>query len=162
MAVRLTLLVSLTNLLTTIVSSRMIERAGRRALLLTAQLGMAASAFFVVLATHAGLGPIFVVVALMLFVGSFGVGLGSIPWLILPELVPAYAVGPAASYCTAINWGFSFVVALILPTVIGLLGYDIFVLFGVFLLGFAALTRAFVPETKGLTPEEVALRNGFQ
>ncbi|KAI9326457.1 general substrate transporter, partial [Zopfochytrium polystomum] len=161
-AIRLTLLVSVTNLLTTLLSSSLIERAGRRTLLLTATLGMSLSAALVAGAVRAPSSPTeAVVVGLMAFVGFFGVGLGSIPWLILPELVPGYAVGPAASVCTSVNWSASFALAFVLPKAIGALGYDIFFVFSALLVGFALFTYRYVPETKGLTPEEVAVRNGF-
>ncbi|KAI9330504.1 general substrate transporter [Zopfochytrium polystomum] len=161
-AIRLTLLVSVTNLLTTLLSSSLIERAGRRTLLLTATLGMSLSAALVAGAVRAPSSPTeAVVVGLMAFVGFFGVGLGSIPWLILPELVPGYAVGPAASVCTSVNWSASFALAFVLPKAIGALRYDIFFVFSALLVGFALFTYRYVPETKGLTPEEVAVRNGF-
>ncbi|KAJ3216748.1 hypothetical protein HDU67_009074 [Dinochytrium kinnereticum] len=160
-AIKLTLLVSVVNLVMTLVSSSLIEKLGRRTLLLTAELGMAVSAFIVVLSVHFDLGASVIVAALMTFVGAFGLGLGAIPWLILPELVPSYALGPAASICTGINWTASFTLALLFPILIRSLGYDVFFLFGIVLLGAAAFTKSFVPETKGLKPEEVAVVNHY-
>ncbi|KAJ3099201.1 Solute carrier 2, facilitated glucose transporter member 3 [Phlyctochytrium planicorne] len=160
-AIKLTLLVSAVNLFMTLVSSSLIEKLGRRTLLLTAELGMSVSAFVVVLSVHANLGPLVIVGALMTFVGAFGLGLGAIPWLILPELVPSYALGPAASICTAINWTASFGLALAFPSLISFFGYDVFFLFGAILLGAIAFTHALVPETKGLSPEEVAVINHY-
>ena len=81
-AIKLTLLVSFVNLFTTLLSSSLIERVGRRYLLLTAEGGMAVSAFIIAAAVRLGLGSSIVVAALMFFVGSFGIGLGSIPWYV--------------------------------------------------------------------------------
>ncbi|KAJ3416842.1 60S ribosomal protein L18 [Chytridiales sp. JEL 0842] len=160
-AIKLTVVVSCVNLLTTLVSSALIDKLGRRTLLITAELGMALSALVVVGAVHAEASPSLIVVALMVFVGSFGVGLGSIPWLILPELVPSYAIGPASSICTAINWSASFILAFIMAPLLAMFGYDIFLMFAGFMLLYVGFTYYLVPETKGLTAEEVAIQNGF-
>ncbi|KAI8853810.1 general substrate transporter [Chytridium lagenaria] len=160
-AIKLTLLVSFVNLIMTLISSSLIEKLGRRTLLLAAEIGMAASAFAVIASVKLALGPLMIVAALMTFVGSFGLGLGAIPWLILPELVPSYALGPASSICTGINWTASFALAQFFPILIGALGYDVFFLFGVILVGAAVFTKTYVPETKGLTPEEVAVVNHY-
>ncbi|KAI8830674.1 general substrate transporter [Chytriomyces cf. hyalinus JEL632] len=160
-SIKLSLLVSVVNLITTLVSMVLIERLGRRTLLLTSELGMMSCGISIFIAVKATLAPAVVVVSLMGFVGFFGIGLGAIPWLILPELVPGYAVNAAASVCSGLNWGSSWIVALLLPVFIGILGYDIFLLFSVFLAGFAVFTVHYVPETKGLSPEEVARINLF-
>ncbi|KAJ3114612.1 hypothetical protein HDU96_001866 [Phlyctochytrium bullatum] len=160
-AVKLTLLVSVVNLIMTLVSTSMIDRMGRRTLLLSAQAGMAASSFVVVIATRNDAAPEIVVAALMVFVGAFGLGLGAIPWLILPELVPSYAVGPASSICTATNWTCAMMIALFFPLFVTMLGYDVFIIFGLILVGAIVFTRTTVPETKGLTAEEVAVVNHY-
>jgi SP family facilitated glucose transporter-like MFS transporter 1/SP family facilitated glucose transporter-like MFS transporter 3 len=79
-AIKLTLLISVVNLVATIVSSMFIDKLGRRTLLMAAETGMGFSAFVVVIAVRTQASPEVVVAALMLFVGSFGIGLGSIPW----------------------------------------------------------------------------------
>ncbi|TPX44282.1 hypothetical protein SeLEV6574_g04587 [Synchytrium endobioticum] len=151
----LTMIMSLVNIAMTVVSLFLIERAGRKTLLIASQGGMAFCAVALVAVFNGGGGAFFVVVLLMAFVGSFAVGLGPIPWMILPELIPSYAVAPAASVCTAINWTCSFVVALVLPRAISLAGYNIFVLFGVLLVLFAAFTAVMLVETKGRKPEAI-------
>ncbi|KAJ3394888.1 serine protease [Entophlyctis sp. JEL0112] len=148
-AIQLTLLVSFVNVLATLASLVLIERLGRRYLLLASEL------------VQLEASPIFVVAGLMGFVGLFGIGLGAIPWLILPELVPGYAANTAVSVCSGFNWGCSWFVAFMLPILIGIMGYNIFPMFSVFLLMSAWFTHKFVPETKGMTPEEVSRVNGW-
>ncbi|KAJ3035909.1 hypothetical protein HDV00_003310 [Rhizophlyctis rosea] len=154
-AIQLTLLISIVNLLSTIGSSLVIERVGRRTLLLVSEVGMALSAAMAVLAIRINLDAAYVVVSLMSFVAAFGVGLGGIPWLILPELIPTFAIGPASSICTSLNWSSSFLLALFLPIGLNKLGFDIFILFSVLLFLFAGFTYVFVPETKGRTADEI-------
>ncbi|KAI9327785.1 general substrate transporter [Obelidium mucronatum] len=159
-AVKLSLLVSVMNLVMTVFSLSFIEKLGRKTLVLASELGMMCCGLLIYISIKID-APSLVVVGLMGFVGFFGVGLGAIPWLILPELVPGYAVNSAASVCSGVNWGSGLVVAFFLPAVIGYLGYDVFLVFSILLAGFAYFTSVHVPETKGMTPEEVARVNHF-
>ena len=49
-------------------------------------------------------------IALMVYVVSFSVGFGPIPWLMMGEVFPSRIRGTAASFATALNWAFTFVV----------------------------------------------------
>ena len=68
------------KLLVTIYSMMVIEKVGRRSLLLTSQTVMAAGAFLVFALGVFLPNPVFLVGSLMLFMVGFGIGLGSIPW----------------------------------------------------------------------------------
>merc|ERR1719471_1046608 len=48
--------------------------------------------------------------ALMIYVVSFSLGFGPIPWLMMGEVFPSRIRGAAASIATALNWAFTFVV----------------------------------------------------
>lgn len=115
LAIKFTLIVSVVNLVMTLVSMVLIERLGRKILILTSVGLMAVFSIALLVVDILHTDKVFKVVALVLFVASFGIGLGAIPWLILPELIPTYAIGPAASVCTAVNWGCNFLVGLLSP-----------------------------------------------
>ncbi|KAJ1534056.1 Solute carrier 2, facilitated glucose transporter member 3 [Nowakowskiella sp. JEL0078] len=117
-ALVLTLLVSFINLIMMIPSMYLIEKAGRKKLLLISMLWMALLSAFIAVAGGAGWNKEWIVVGLVGFVAGFGIGLGAIPWLILPELLPTQAVGAAGSVCTAVNWTCNFLVAFFLPAFI--------------------------------------------
>ncbi|KAJ3187098.1 hypothetical protein HDU85_007136 [Gaertneriomyces sp. JEL0708] len=154
-AIALTVLISVVNLIMTGLSTVLIDRLGRKTLLLTSELGMAVCATGTVLATKSEANPGVLVALLVAFVGMFAIGLGAVPWLILPELVPTHAVGPAASLGTGVNWSSAFIVALISPPAIAALGYDVFLVFAAILFASAAFTFKRVPETKGQSPEAI-------
>ena len=48
--------------------------------------------------------------ALMVYVISFSVGFGPVPWLMMAEIFPSRIRGPAASLATAFNWACTFIV----------------------------------------------------
>lgn len=90
-------------------------------------------------------------IAALLFVASFAVGLGPVPFILASELVGPEAVGAAQSWALGANWIATFVVAQFFPVLDDALGgrgqvYWVFAamagLFGVFI-------YRYVPETKG-------------
>jgi len=95
----------------------MIDRVGRRPLLLISLAGMAVSVFVLGLAfslsqLSGSLGWI-AVANRMIYVGSFAAGLGPVFWLILSELYPLRIRGRAMSMGTAANWITNLIVALV-------------------------------------------------
>lgn len=90
-------------------------------------------------------------VATLLFVASFAVGLGPVPFIIANELVGAEAVGATQSLALAANWTATFIVSQFFPMLNKALGGQgrVFYVFA----GFGALFGAFiawwVPETLG-------------
>lgn len=88
---------------------------GRRILLLCSMVGMCIAATLIPILVHFEGNRYLIVVLFMVFVFTFGIGLGGIPWLVVPELIPIHAVSSAGAICTAINWGSSFVVGLVTP-----------------------------------------------
>ena len=103
------------NVIMTIVSIRLIDRVGRRPLLLWSLGGMA-----VCLLTLAGAfafeakGPLawITVVSLAAYVAFFAIGLGPVFWLLIAEIFPLAVRGRAMSLATISNWGFNLVVTI--------------------------------------------------
>ena len=106
--------VGVVNVLLTLVAMQLIDRVGRRPLLLVSLAGMALSLFVLGLAfafpqLAGSLGWI-AVVSLMVYVGSFAVGLGPVFWLMLSEIYPLRIRGRAMSVGTLANWSANLIV----------------------------------------------------
>lgn len=142
----------------TLISCLLMEKAGRRMLLLFASLSMAGSSFLMAFyfITPTGDLPSFVaLIGLCVFIVGFSLGMGPIPWLILGEIFPTEIVGIASSLATATNWTSSFIVTLTFKPLQDVLGGYVFVIFGVICVICFAFVYALVPETRGKTVEEV-------
>ncbi len=152
--------VGVVNVGMTVVAIRLLDRAGRRPLLLwgTALMCLALCSLAAVFMAGAGgdLGSVVAIGSLMLYVGAFAVSLGPIFWLLNAELYPLKIRSKAASVGTMANWAFNFIVSLTFLLLIDALGQS-----GAFLFyaAICALTFAFckalVPETKGRPLEEI-------
>jgi len=148
------------NVVLTLVAMQLIDRIGRRPLLLFSLAGMALSLFVLGIAfslpqLSGSLGWI-AVSSLMIYVGSFAVGLGPVFWLMLSEIYPLRIRGRAMSIGTVANWGANFIVALSFLTLTQVLGKSAtFWLYGIVSIGAWLFAFFLVPETKGKTLEQI-------
>ncbi len=148
------------NLLLTLVAMQLIDRVGRRPLLLASLAGMALSLFALGLAFSlprlAGSLGWIAVTGLMVYVGSFAVGLGPVFWLLLSEIYPLRIRGRAMSVATVVNWGANLLVASSFLTLTHSLG-QAWTFWSYAAVSVAAWIFAFflVPETKGRSLEEI-------
>ncbi|CAH2229244.1 glucose transporter type 1-like isoform X2 [Pararge aegeria] len=146
-------------LLMALVSIPLIDRLGRRTLQLT---GLGGMAVFSVLMTIAfftyennATMSVFAVLFTLFYVGFFGVGPSSIPWMILSELFGQGARSAAVSIGALINWFANFIVGLTFIPLSELLGNYVFLPYTVLLILFFAFTYLKLPETKNKTIEAV-------
>ncbi|KAJ6258945.1 hypothetical protein Dda_5840 [Drechslerella dactyloides] len=147
--------VSLLNLLVTAGAARYIDQVGRKSLLLASIAGMG------VFSALLGIGIIFKIqvlsgVATLLFVASFAIGLGPLPFMIASELVEHDAVGAAQSIGLTTNWLATFAVAAGFPTLREVVGDgEVFFIFAALGIVFFWFVLQAIPETKGRTVDEV-------
>jgi SP family galactose:H+ symporter-like MFS transporter len=152
--------VGVVNVILTVVAMQLIDRVGRRPLLLASLAGMALSLFVLGLAFalpqfSGSLGWI-AVGSLMVYVGSFAVGLGPVFWLVLSEIYPLQIRGRAMSVGTVANWSANLIVALSFLTLTQILGKAAtFWLYAAVTVGAWFFAFLLVPETKGKTLEQI-------
>lgn len=99
------------NLFMTGVSIWLIDRQGRRPLILTSSASMCISGALMTLA-YTFDWSVALLIFILMFVGSFAIGLGPVPWVITADIFPANALNAGVSYCIGTNWIFNTVVAL--------------------------------------------------
>ncbi len=159
-AILATVGVGVINLLMTVVAMELLDRVGRRRLLLVGLVGMIISLSVLGLAfllpnLQGALGWI-AVGSLMAYVASFAIGLGPVFWLLISEIYPLKIRGLAMSTATVANWGANLIVAMTFLTLIQMLGRSgTFWLFGIIGIGAWLFTYLLVPETKGQSLEQI-------
>ena len=91
-----------------------------------------------------------VLVCALVFVGSFAIGMGPVPWVIIGDIFPSQSVNAGVSLALAVNWICNTVVALsLLKMAEALTTTYVFVPFTVILVAFAIFDYFYIPETKG-------------
>jgi hypothetical protein len=151
--------IGVVNVVMTIVSMWLIDRVGRRLLLLIGTAGMIVSlgALGLIFALLGGLAWV-AVVCLMAYVASFAISLGPIFWLLISEIYPLKIRGLAEGTAAATNWGANLLVSLTFLTLLNALGPSrTFWIYGLLAIGSWFFSNYLVPETKGRTLEEIEL-----
>lgn len=158
-AVEVTAIMSAVNVIATYFAFRFIDRIGRRRLAIGGFAGMAA--FMLVGAfgngALAGTAKIAVVmIGLDFFIASFAIGVGGTGWLIQGEVFPTAVRGRAAAIGATADWVANFALVLVFPLWVSAIGLSwVMVSFAALCLVAIAFVAAYLPETKGLSVEDV-------
>lgn len=154
-------IIGLVNLLFTFVAIALVDKAGRRALLLA---GMSVQVMALSIAGwmfHISAGGVGLLIAIVAFIAAFAAALGPVPWILCAEIFPAKIRGRAMSLATFTIWASCYVVAQTFPMLndsprIGpALTFWIYAACSALGLVFVF---AMVPETKGRSLEEIEMR----
>jgi len=150
--------VGIVNVVATLFSVWLLDRVGRRPLLLVGVAGMTlsllalATTFWLNIPSESYLS----VISLMLYVAAFAIGLGPVAWLIISEIYPHQIRGRAMSLAIFANWVSNYIVSLTFLTLIEkITSAGAFFLYAA-ICGFAFyFVFRFVPETKGKTLKQI-------
>ncbi|MFF2809093.1 sugar porter family MFS transporter [Streptomyces sp. NPDC058000] len=149
------------NMLMTLPAMKLIDRRGRKPLLLWGALGMCAAMVLLALTNLAGLGygallSTLTLLGIALFIASFAISWGPVQWVMLPELFPLRIRAAAVSLCVLFNWLFNMLVSLLFPTLLKALGAGVnFLFFAVTTFLAFLFVGTTLPETKGRSLEEI-------
>ncbi len=157
--------IGVVNVLITLIAIWLVDRAGRRPLLLWSLAGMGIAMLllgvgFALKSSDIGgaavsLGQI-TAVSLIIYVAAFALGLGPIFWLIIAEIYPLNVRGLAMSLATVTNWAANFVIAVTFLSLVDLIGESgVFLLYALIALFAWLFVFKLVPETKGLSLEQI-------
>jgi sugar porter (SP) family MFS transporter len=152
--------VGIVNVGMTLVAIRLLDRAGRRPLLLigSAVMAIALTGLALVFIVGAGstAGSVVAIGSLMLYVAAFAVSLGPIFWLLNAEIYPLEVRSKAAAVGTMANWLFNFLVSLTFLLLIDALGRGgAFLFYAVICVITFFFCKRLVPETKGKHLEDI-------
>lgn len=145
-----------TNLLFTLAGMSIIDRFGRKKLLLAGAIGMF---LFLLLAAFGlkGVNPQFLLFYIMGFIACFALSQGAVIWVFLAEIFPNEVRAQGSSLGSTTHWLFAAVISWVFPIIVegsALGGYYVFLFYALMvILSFVFIL--FMPETKGKVLEEI-------
>ncbi|MFT3932135.1 MAG: sugar porter family MFS transporter [Chitinophagaceae bacterium] len=151
-----------TNLIFTFVGLYLIDRLGRKTLMIIGSLGYIISLGMVAYAFKAHASPGFLMVFLLIFIASHAVGQGAVIWVFISEIFPNKIRALGQSFGASIHWIFAAIITLITPVFLdkdnGILKDDPWIIFA-FLASMMVLQLVWVltkmPETKNVSLEDL-------
>jgi sugar porter (SP) family MFS transporter len=151
-----TSLLGLINFIFTFVAILFIDKVGRRLLYLIGSMGMAVTLVLLAMSFYFKMDGIFTLICIMLFLVFFSSCIGPVFWTLVSEIFPNRIRGKALAFASFTQWIFNFLVVLLFPHFLALLGGAVTFLF-LALMSFVQwlFTWFYVPETKGKSLEEI-------
>src|SRR5687768_11306495 len=104
-----------TNLLFTFVGLYLIDRLGRKTLLIIGSIGYIISLSLVAYAFKASASPEFLLAFLLIFIASHAIGQGAVIWVFLSEIFPNKIRARGQSFGASTHWVFAAIITLITP-----------------------------------------------
>jgi sugar porter (SP) family MFS transporter len=163
-AIYANLIIGVVNVAMTVLAIRLIDRVGRKPMLLAGVAGMVGSLLVLGISLSALATPhhpgdpaaVITLICLGTFIASFAATWGPVVWVMIPEVLPLSVRGTAMGVAVFGNWAANFLVSQTFPSLLKGLGP------GPVFLGYAGLgilaglfVIAFVTETKGRSLEEI-------
>mmetsp|Transcript_5024 Transcript_5024/g.20075 ORF Transcript_5024/g.20075 Transcript_5024/m.20075 type:complete len:545 (-) Transcript_5024:174-1808(-) len=157
------ILVGAFKLLMTLASVFFVDRVGRKRLLLVGNSVMAFSLFTVSVAFHTYQGgggldahKTIILVFLLMYIGGYQIGFGPVVWTLVSEVFPLQVRGQAIAVAAQANFLLNLVVTFLFLLEIRAVGNTVaFAIFSGILFYSLYFVHKYVPETKGLTLEEI-------
>jgi SP family arabinose:H+ symporter-like MFS transporter len=153
-------IVGLVNMLFTIVAILLVDRVGRKPLLLIAAAGMGVSQLLLGAAfrveSFSGTG---ILLLILLYIAFFAMAMGPIVWVVMSEIFPTRMRGSAMAFATVALWVADFAVTLSFPVIADRLDQTTAFWFYALMCAVDLVFMIFfLPETKGKTLEEIERR----
>lgn len=152
--------IGLTNIVFTFAGLLLIDKLGRKQLLIAGSIGYIVSLTGVSVAFYQALDPQWIALFIFAFIASHAVGQGTVIWVFISEIFPNRARALGQSFGAGVHWVFAALITLVGPSVIAIYNTNPWPIFSFF--AFMMVLQLFfsifmMPETKGKSLEEIDL-----
>lgn len=155
--------VGLANLIFTIIGMSLIDKFGRRQLLIIGSIGYIISLSIVAWAFKTNADAIILLSFIIIFVASHAIGQGAIIWVFISEIFPNKVRAMGNSFGCGTHWVFAAIITLVTPLFLdkdqGIFKdnpWPIFAFFAVMMVFQLAFALFLMPETKGISLEDLS------
>ena len=149
-------IIGITNLIFTFVGMAMIDKAGRKFLLLVGIAGMGISMTLVGFCMQSDMiSAKWTLLWIMTYIASFAMSIGVVIWVYLSEIYPTRVRGQALSVATMVLWLGNVILMQLFPVMMERFGGGTFYIFSFICLLAFIFTWTMVKETRGVSLEEI-------
>ena len=149
--------IGVVNLIFTLLGVFLIDKLGRKILMYIGSLGYIVSLSLVAMAFFFQWGGIAVPVFLFLFIAAHAIGQGAVIWVFISEIFPNHLRASGQSFGSTTHWVLAAIIPSLIPYLFSTVGPGVVFLFFAVMMVFQLLfVRFMMPETKGISLEELS------
>ena len=148
--------IGITNLVFTYIGLMLIDRLGRRQLMYVGSIGYIVSLSLISMAFFMNMKGMAVPIFYFIFIASHAIGQGTIIWVFISEIFPNHLRGQGTAFGTSIHWVLAAIIPAMVPWLFKVIGPGtVFAVFAVMMVGQLIFTWKVMPETKGVSLEDI-------
>ena len=149
--------IGVVNLIFTLLGVFLIDKLGRKILMYIGSIGYIISLSLVAMAFFFQWGGIAVPVFLFLFIAAHAIGQGAVIWVFISEIFPNHLRASGQSFGSTTHWILAAIIPSLIPYLFSTVGAGVVFLFFAVMMVFQLLfVRFMMPETKGISLEELS------
>jgi len=154
-------IIGFTNLIFTMAALIVIDRFGRKKLMLAGSIGYIISLTAVAWGFYSGTGGAIVLIGFIVFIAAHAFGQGAVIWVFISEIFPNALRARGQALGSFTHWIMAALISQTFPMFAEQLGWCIFAIYGLCMAGQLAWVLLIMPETKGIPLEEIQKRLGL-
>jgi SP family arabinose:H+ symporter-like MFS transporter len=149
--------IGIVNLIFTLIGVFLIDRLGRKVLMYIGSIGYIISLSLVAIAFFLHWDGMAVPIFLFLFIASHAIGQGAVIWVFISEIFPNHLRASGQAFGSTTHWVLAAIIPSLIPFLFSTIGPGVVFLFFAIMMVFQLLFVAFLmPETKGISLEELS------
>jgi sugar porter (SP) family MFS transporter len=161
-ALQQSVIVGLMNLIVTMAAMSVIDYFGRKKLMIVGSIGYILSLATLAYAFFAGIGGYLVLGAMLVFMASHAFGQGAVIWVFLSEIFPNRVRARGQALGSFTHWIMNAGISLTFPLIAAKAGWMAFAFYAVCMVGQLLWVLAVMPETKGVSLEQIQKQLGIE
>ncbi len=155
--------IGVVNLLFTLLGVFLIDKLGRKQLMLFGSIGYIISLGLVAAAFFLDWGGLWIPIFLFLFIASHAIGQGAVIWVFISEIFPNHLRASGQSFGASTHWVLAAIIPALIPYLFSTIGAGYVFAFFTFMMFLQLLFVLFMmPETKGKSLEELSEELSFK
>jgi MFS transporter, SP family, xylose:H+ symportor len=154
--------IGFTNLVFTMLALTIIDHFGRKRLMLVGSFGYILSLGAAAIILFKGAGANLLFISLLVFIASHAFGQGAVIWVFISEIFPTRVRARGQALGSLTHWVFAAAITYLFPLVSGVAGWAAFAVFALCMVGQLLWVVATMPETKGISLEQIQRELGIE
>lgn len=148
--------IGIINLLFTMIGVYLIDKLGRRILMIIGSIGYIVSLSLVAIAFYLHWTGLAVPIFLFLFIASHAIGQGAVIWVFISEIFPNHLRASGQSFGSSVHWVLAAIIPSMIPILFSNYGVgNVFAFFALMMVLQLVFVLLIMPETKGITLEDM-------